>query len=123
MPDTSEDGPRLSLFRLRWALLRELLRMSRATVPVLGLLVLLPSLLRGALTVASGAVAGAVPDAVRHGYDSPDGRRAMVALLVVGISFAVQMSLNPVRGAVADVIGRRLEGDPRAREMPSGLGP
>jgi ATP-binding cassette, subfamily B, bacterial len=112
-----------SLLRLRWVLLRELARVGRLMTAALALAVILPALLRGAMTVATGAIVGAVPPAVAAGFGSAYGRRLWIALAAAGGVFAVQNAFTPLRGALAEVHGRRLEGALRTRVMRAVLGP
>jgi ATP-binding cassette subfamily B protein len=123
MRDSSVGDGRLSLVRLRWALFREVMRVGPVAVTLLVVATVLPGLLRGAMTVFTGVIVGAVPAAVAGGLGSPGGRRAVVGLVVVGCVFALQTSMAPLRGALTDMLGRRIEGDLQARVMGAVLRP
>jgi ABC-type multidrug transport system fused ATPase/permease subunit len=68
-------------------------------------------------TVATGALVGAVPAAVAAGPDSPEGRAAFGALLVVGGLFIANRALGALRGALGLALGRRLDEHLRERVM------
>ena len=68
-----------------------------------------------AATLTTGALVGAVPDAVAGGPDSPQARTAIVALAAVGALFVFSRVLGAVRSTFAFSLGRRLDEHLRAR--------
>jgi ATP-binding cassette subfamily B protein len=112
-----------SLAQLRWTLVREVARQGRPLLAALILAVLLPPVLRGAVMVTTGAIVGAIAPLLADPAN-PVARRALVSsLIVAGTVFAAQMVATPFRAALADVVGRRLEGDLQTRVMRAVLSP
>ena len=68
-----------------------------------------------AATLTTGALVGAVPDAVAGGPDTPQARTAAVALAAVGALFVLSRVLGAVRSTFAFSLGRRLDEHLRAR--------
>src|SRR3954470_19395529 len=73
--------------------------------------------------VATGQLIGAVPGAVRDGIDSPDGRKLIAWLVVAAAAFALEQMLGPIRQALAEKLGRILDGHLRRRLMAAMLRP
>lgn len=73
--------------------------------------------------VATGTVVGAVPGALAHGTSSPSGKRLFSAVAVAATAFVVQQVLGPVKDALAEKLGRRLDGLLRRRLMTATLAP
>jgi ATP-binding cassette subfamily B protein len=123
--EDSEDvrESRLSLVRLRWTLLRELIRTGPLTTVATVLAAAAPPALSGVTMVLTGLIINAVPGAVESGFDSPAGRRLVTYVVAIGVVYAVQMTLSPIRATLADLLGRRLEGRLRERVMAAALGP
>jgi ATP-binding cassette subfamily B protein len=115
-------GIRLVL-RLRWALLRELVRASRPLTILLVATIFIPALFGGIFIVATGTIVGAIPAAARHGIGSAAGRTIVTGLIVAVICYAVQMTLTPLRSTLSGVLGRRIEGRLRNRVMRAVLVP
>ena len=59
-----------------------------------------------AFTISTGVAVGAVAPAVREGLSSPAGSRLLRAVVVVGLLFAGQQTLTPIREAIVDLLGR-----------------
>lgn len=111
------------LVRLRRALIREMFATSPWLSVGLVASIVVPALLGGAFILATGQLVEGVAGTVRDGFDSADGRRLIGILAVVGVLYGVQMILHPLGGAVADVLGRRLEGRMRDRLVRAVLSP
>lgn len=96
---------------------------GRANTAWLVVLVVVSPLLSLTFTLASGALVGSVPAAVQGGFDSPAGRRLVVALVVLGGAFVAQYALEGVREVVSLARGRRLDRLLKARVLDATLGP
>src|SRR4051794_34171257 len=105
------------------ALIAALPGSSRALTAAVAGGLLVETLLAPAFAIASGALVGTVPDAVRHGVGSPAGHRLIVALVVVVVLFAAQQVVPPLRGALAGALGRRLQGRLKEQVMADALSP
>jgi ATP-binding cassette, subfamily B, bacterial len=131
MPETAEAGrsrgtrseDRWLLFRLRRALWGEMFRTSRVLTVLVVVSIVVGALLSGAFIVATGVLVGAVPEAVRSGLESDAGRTLLTGVVVLATLYILQMAVTPLRGAVCDVLGRRLEGRMRERVMKAVLAP
>ena len=86
-------------------------------------LVLIAPLLNLAFTLASGHLVGSVPGAVTDGWDSPDGRRLVLALTVLAAAFIASYASGGAREVLAQVAGRRVDRRLRARMLDATLGP
>ncbi|MHB1923203.1 MAG: ATP-binding cassette domain-containing protein [Acidimicrobiales bacterium] len=73
--------------------------------------------------LASGALVGSVPPALRSGMDSAAGHRLLWALGATALLFALLQSTSPLLGALGEVLGRRLNGSLRRRVMAAALTP
>lgn len=62
-----------------------------------------------AFTISAGALVGAVPPAVRHGFASSAGDRALLLLGLVAVIVLAQRVLAPFSGALGTVFGRRVD--------------
>jgi ATP-binding cassette, subfamily B, bacterial len=113
----------LSLVQLRLALLRETAATGKFMVVLLAFAIVVPSLLRGGTLLLTGAIVGRIPTVVDAGFDSPAGRRLVMDLIGIGVLFALSMSAGPLRGALTEVVGRRLEGSQQLAVMAAVLGP
>src|SRR5437588_8546050 len=111
------------LLRLRWVLLRELVRTNWPMCAVLLVTAVVPPLFSGVFMVATGLIVGAVPATARAGFDSPSGRTIIVGLVVAVICYAIQMTLTPLRSTLSEILGRQLEGRLRNRVMRAVLTP
>ena len=91
----------------------ELLRRSAAVSPALtagaGALVVVSGLLPTAFSLATGALADAVPGAIGRGWGSAPGRQALSALLAATVVYVLVQVAGPVRTMVADILMRRLD--------------
>jgi ATP-binding cassette, subfamily B, bacterial len=114
---------RLSLIRLRWTLLRELMRSGPGWSAALVVAVVAPPILAGASIVLTGRIIDAVPEAVRGGLDSAAGRRLTAFVIAIGVVYAVQMTFTPIRATLGEMLGRQVEGRLRARVMGAVLDP
>lgn len=92
-----------------WALLRLLPGISRtkAALGVVG--VVLVSVLPVAAAVGTGALIGAIPEAVRAGPDSREGRVLQVMLLVIGVLVVVERIVTPLLHTLAETLGRQVD--------------
>lgn len=121
-PSGGSGGIRL-LLRLRQALWGEMFRSSRVLTILVVATIVVPAALSGAFIITTGVLVGVLPEAVQSGLESDAGRTLLTAVLVLGILYASQMTVTPVRSAVCDVLGRRLEGELRIRSMAAVLAP
>jgi ATP-binding cassette, subfamily B, bacterial len=91
----------------------DLIRRSAAVSPALtalsGGLTLASGLLPAAFSLATGALAQAVPAAVGQGIGSPAGQRLVVALLAASALYVLIQVVGPVRATVNDILMRRLD--------------
>lgn len=94
----------------------------RLTVVLAGTL-LLEALLTAGFALASGELVGAVPGAIRGGFDSPAGSRTVLVLVAVVAVFIVRQALEPFQGALVATLGRRVQAHFRVRAMRAALGP
>ena len=91
----------------------DLVRASAGIAPgitaSLGALVLASGLLPPAFTLATGALAQRVPDAVGRGMGSSAGHRVAVALLVATLVYVLIQVVGPVRAMVGEILMRRID--------------
>jgi len=73
--------------------------------------------------VTTGAIVGAIAPLLADPTNSLARRALVSSLIVAGAVFAAQMVVTPFRAALADVVGRRLEGDLQTRVMRAVLSP
>ena len=106
----------------RWLLARQLPGISRPLTTLLGTLIVLGVVQSLGFVLATGVLVGAVPDAIGGGLGSAAGTRLLTALAVVVVLFVVGQVVEPLRSAVADTLGRRLEGHLRARIIAASVG-
>lgn len=92
----------------RWrALLVLLWRAGRWQAVFVGVLAIVQGLLPTGLILATGALVAAVPDAVRQGFDSAAGDRALLALGLVGAAFVGGAILQAVTSYQVSVLDNR----------------
>lgn len=96
---------------------------GRAKVAWLVVLVAVSPLLSLTFTLASGALVGSVPGAVRGGFASEPGRRLVLALVVLGTAFVAQYAIEGIREVLAVVTGRSLDRVLKSRVLDATLGP
>ena len=70
-----------------------------------------------AFMLATGALIGSVPDAVRDGPGSDAADRVILLLVVAAAVFLGQQVVSPAAAALASALGRRVTGHVRARVM------
>ena len=99
----------------------DLIRRSAAVSPgltaVAGALTMASGLLPAAFSLATGALAEAVPQAVGQGIGSASGRRLTVALLAASAVYVLIQVVGPVRGTVTDILMRRVDASLATRLM------
>jgi len=88
-----------------------------------GVLVVLTAALPAAFAVAGGALVGSIEDAVAGGWGSSAGHRLVAAIVLVAVLFVLQQLSAPALRALADALGRRVEGRLRGRVMAAALAP
>jgi hypothetical protein len=88
-----------------------------------GVLILAGTPLSTGFMLASGAVVGTLPQAVRAGWSSAAGHRLIGLLVAVGVLFVLMQALEPCQTALAETLGRRIEGRLRLRTMRAALAP
>ena len=106
----------------RWLLARRLPAVSSPLTTLLGALIVVGVLQSLGFILATGVLVGAVPDAIGGGLGSAAGTRLLIALAVVVVLFVVGQVVEPLRSTVADTLGRRLDGDLRARIIAASVG-
>ena len=105
------------------ATLRLLPTVNRRMTLVLGAGIVAAAALPAGFALASGALIGSISDAAGQGFDSPAGREVLAATgAVVGL-FAAQQVAAPALRALAEALGRRLDGRLRADVMAATLAP
>lgn len=113
--------------RARLLALRLLPEISRGLTLLLGLTVLIGALLPVAFSVNTAILVGAVPETLRSGLSSPQGKLLQIALVLAGVLFVAQQAIGPLTGAVGATLGRRLSARLREKTMtttfePGGIG-
>ncbi|NUT50826.1 MAG: ABC transporter ATP-binding protein/permease, partial [Saccharothrix sp.] len=100
-----------------WALLRLLPAISRtrAALGVVGVVV--ASVLPVASVVGTGVLIGAIPDAVRAGPGSGEGRALQVLLLVIGVLVVLERVVTPLLHTLAETLGRQVDRHLQERVM------
>jgi len=96
---------------------------GRLLVTTLAVLVLAAPVLTLVITVAGGILVGAVPDAVREGFEADAGRRLLTALAVLGGAMVVQYACNGLREVLGLLCGRRLDRILKTRVLDATLSP
>ena len=107
----------------RWLLLRVLPRISTPLCIAAAAAVLASVAIQTASTVFTGVLVGAVPGAVQGGLDSPEGRRLILALVVVGALFMSSQIVGPVQSLVVSTFSRRVNKHLQQRVMRASLAP
>ncbi|HVE91704.1 MAG TPA: ABC transporter ATP-binding protein [Actinomycetota bacterium] len=107
----------------RMALIRLLPGVSRPMTVAVVTATLIAAALPVAMTLANGALIGGVPAAVRGGFGSDEGRKLLWITGLAGALFVAQQTFGPVRLALADAFGRRINGRFKERVMRSSLAP
>ncbi len=110
------DAPRILLVRQLPGVSRPL---SAAAVLSLALGALAPF----GTTLASGALVGHIPGAVRGGFHSPDGRGLVRALVVLSAIYAGQFTVLPLLTLATNALARRLDRSLSNRVMAAVLAP
>ncbi|HUZ43140.1 MAG TPA: ABC transporter ATP-binding protein [Acidimicrobiales bacterium] len=105
------------------ALVAQLPRASASLTAFWVSALLVSALLPLGFALASGALVGSVPQAIRAGMQSAAGHRLLIALGATALIFALLQSATPLLGALGDVLGRRLNGSLRRRVMVASLAP
>ena len=107
----------------RLALVRVLPQASPRLTAAASAITVVTALIPVAITVASGVLVGSLAAGVRDGWDSPAGRRLLIAVIVVGSLYVVQQTLHPILNAVAGSLGRRVNGLLREHVMTASMSP
>lgn len=119
---TDEDAAR-AIRRASVTVVRLAAEIDRLSAVLLGVLLALTTLLGIGFILSAGALVGAIPSVVSNGLDSTAGARALRYLgLAVGF-FVLQQALLPLRAALAERLGRRVDGALRRRVMRATLAP
>ena len=105
------------------ATLRLLPRASRRLTIGVAVLVVVSALLPAAFALASGALVGSIGGAVDDGWASPAGRRLVASIGALVALFVLRQLSAPALEALAESLGRRVEGRLRTRVMAATLGP
>jgi ATP-binding cassette subfamily B protein len=126
MPDATKISWAASirmLMRTRLAFFREMQRTSWSLTWGLFVAIFLSALCNGAFLLATGTVIGNVPFVVKYGLNSPSGRHLVLWGAIAAGLYAINGLSGPLRGAMCDILGRRLEGRLRDRVMRAVLAP
>jgi ATP-binding cassette subfamily B protein len=86
-------------------------------------LVVVAGLLPVGYMVATGIVVGAVPEAVRGGLDSPEGRRLLMSLGLLAAIYVTESGVSSIRTAVTASLGSRFVLNLRGEVFDATLGP
>ena len=113
----------MDAIRLRFTFVRLLPGVSRPLTAALVFAIVVSAALPVVFTIATGVLVGTVPDVVGRGLSSDPGRRILVALAVAGAAFVLIQVTSPVLAALSETLGRRLDGQLRARAMAATLAP
>jgi len=100
---------------LRLEVLRLLRLAERPLVVVLAVAAFAAGVLPLAFTLSVGALIGAIPEVVRHGFGSPAGSRLGWLLAVTTVVFAVLQVLSPVQEGLRAIVRRQI--DDKLREQ------
>ncbi len=92
-------------------------RVSGQLAAALGVLVAVTAALPLVFTLASGALVGSIPGAVRAGAGSPEAEAALGVLALTAAVFVLQRLIGPIRGIVAAQLGLLVEQHLEARLM------
>jgi ATP-binding cassette, subfamily B, bacterial len=95
---------------------------GRLLVPA-ALLQLIAGLMPVAFIVATSAIVGRVPGAVRHGIGSPEWRSLRNVLIAAGILFVLQQMVQPIQFTLAQTLAWRIEDRLRERAALASFGP
>lgn len=76
-----------------------------------------------AFIVATGIVVGSVPATLAHGFSSGPGHRLVTALVAAAATFVAQQVLGPLREAIVEKLGRKVDGSFRRVIMAATLSP
>lgn len=106
-----------------WVLLRMLPSVSPVLTAAAALAVVVTAIVPAGFALATGAVVGSIPGAVRDGLGSPSGHRLTAALFAVAALFVLQQVAGPTVRAVSDALGRRASAVLRHRVMAATLAP
>ncbi len=115
--------PRRAWRSPRLLLLRELPGVHRELTALSVVAVLLTAVMPTATTLASGALVGAVPAAVKNGLDSPQGRHLLRALAVLAAVYTFQFAVLPLFNQASSALSRRLDRSLSERVMAAILAP
>ena len=105
------------------ATLRLLPRVAGRLTAFLAAGVVATAALPAAFALASGALVGSIADAAGAGFDSPAGRRVIAAGAAAAVLFGARQVSAPALRALAEALGRRLDGHLRASVMAATLTP
>jgi ATP-binding cassette subfamily B protein len=108
--------------RFRLAVLRVFPYAGKLLVPA-ALIQLFSALAPVAFIVATSAIVGRVPDAVREGVGSPEWRSLRNALIVAGILFVAQQMIGPLQFLLGQNLAWRIEDQLRERAAIASFGP
>ena len=84
---------------------------------------LVSAILPTLFTIATGALVGGVPAAVRGGLDSPAGRHVQLMLLILVLLFIAQQLARPIFNVFAGLVSQRVTTGVHQRVMAAALGP
>jgi len=108
--------------RFRLAVLRVFPYAGKLLVPA-ALIQLFSALAPVAFIVATSAIVGRVPAAVREGVGSPEWRSLRNALIVAGILFVAQQMIGPLQFLLGQNLAWRIEDQLRERAAIASFGP
>jgi ATP-binding cassette, subfamily B, bacterial len=106
----------------RLAVLRVFPYGGRILLPA-ALIQLFSALAPVAFIIATSAIVGRVPGAVRHGIGSPEWRSLRSVLIVAGILFVAQQMARPLQFTLSQTLAWRIEDQLRERAALASFGP
>lgn len=115
--------PRRAWRSPRLLLLRQLPGVHRGLTALSIVAVVLTAVMPTATTLASGALVGAVPAAVKNGLESSQGRNLLRALAVLAAVYTFQFAVLPLFNQATNALSRRLDRSLSERVMTAILAP
>src|SRR5580765_436677 len=104
-------------------LVRQAAAANRGLTVLTAALVVVAGLLPAAFSLATGALAGAVPGAVGRGLSSGPGHHVAAALLAATAAYVAIQVIGPLRAVVADTLMRSVDEALSTRLMRAVSGP
>jgi ATP-binding cassette, subfamily B, bacterial len=122
-PVTESGGGAREVRSASFAVARVLPRAGLGLTIVVAAIIVIGAALSVVFIVASGIVVGSIPGTLARGLSSPRGHRLVAALATAAGCFVIQQLLGPLKDAVAEKLGRRVDGYVRRIIMRATLTP